>query len=137
MTVMKDKVFGEIKYDLFWEGQSSLTWNNTNCPVTIIVRAANAQPPSEKQQNCFVYFQSNSTSLISSAIEQLLKYCQENYDKNLNKASLGSKLIPREIIFRRTGRWGITFDSPWENERRLAVAFKDDSVTAGTDDLLI
>lgn len=137
MKTITDKIFGEINYDLFWQKEDSFTWNNKSYPVTVIIRAANEQAPTEKQQDCYVYFKKNSPDLIESAIVKLLKYCKDNYDNSLTAESIHQKLIPREIVFRRTGRWGITFDSPWENERRLAIAFKDDVVTAGTDDLLI
>jgi len=137
MKTITDKIFGKINYDLFWQKKDSFIWNNKSFPVTVIIRAANEQPPTEKQQDCYNYFKNNSQKLIALAIDELLKYCKDNYDNSLTAESIRQKLIPREIIFRRTGRWGITFDSPWENERQLAIAFKDDVAIAGTDDLLI
>lgn len=136
MKNMIDKIFGEISYNLFWEGNTSIKWNGNICPTTIIIRSANEQPPSVEQQNCFSYFKDNA-SVIAIAAEKLLAYCKNNYDNSLTLASIYKELTPKEIIFRKTGRWGITFDSPWEEEKRLAVVFKDGIATAGTDDLLI
>lgn len=137
MKTMSDKVFGEISYNLFWEGKTTINWNGKDCSATIIIRSANEQPPSDKQQNCYSYFKNNSSTIMANIAEKLLAYCQDNYEKALTVAAIYEKLMPKEIIFRKTGRWGVTFDSPWEDEKRLAVAFKDDVATAGTDDLLI
>lgn len=137
MEIINDEVFGEMHYDLFWERKASLAWNGINHPVVLIVKVAKAQPPTPKQRECFTYFMQHSAALISTAAQKLLKYCQDNYDDQLSMDALCQQLTPKELVFRKTGRWGITFDSPWENEMRLAVAFKDDKVIAGTDDLLI
>lgn len=139
MTTLTDAVFGQMTYDLFWSRDIDLDWMGSKLTVKVIVYSANGKEPSDEQKDCYAEFVHNQAALLKTGIEELLSFCQKNYNGKLTEKEMLSKITPRELIFRRTGRWGMTFDNPWENECRIAFVCKgkEATMTAGLDDLLI
>ncbi len=137
MSTIVNKVFGQLTYDHLWQGESSVVWNNNTVRVKIMVSSTEDQTPNEAQENNYTYLKENLEVVLANSVDKLLEFCKSTYDSHLKREELIVRVLPKEFLFRRNGKWGIIFSCPWENEMNLAVVFRGDAVIAGLDDLLI
>ena len=139
MTKMiSDPIFGEMMYRHGWTKKDHLMLWGQEYIVNTSAEAYTGDEILDSQRDAF---KKNKDNIAQHSDKMILK-TTEYFEfilgiVNINKEDVIAGLIPRTILFRSAGSWGILFDSKWEEEHGFAIFVIDDKIEVGDQDTFL
>lgn len=159
MSKVDHPVFGEIEYDLTWDGEWDITFLGEKKGIMLTIRGDNSGDFSEGQVEVFNKYKDNESRLLLEAEEAVFNYYLENYldiremigEEDADevaphidsKEQLKSLVEPTELLIRRVLNDGVRvvgllFDCSWDTSHGLAVKFEDEHIVeVGNQDIVL
>lgn len=159
MSKINHPLFGEIEYDLTWDGEKSITIFGKTKKLMLTIRGGNSGDFLEGQVEVYKNFTNNEPRLLMEAEDAIIKYYSEIY-KDIremvgeddadeiaphidSKDKLYTLIEPTELLIRRVGSDGVRvvgllFDCTWDTSHGLAVKFENEHVVeVGSQDIVL
>lgn len=137
--VIRDDVFGDMRYDHAWEKTEEITAFGKTYDVKVVAEAYSEDIITDVQRAAYETYKHNIQTYLISVPDVLLKYYIDNYEsissnidiperinhKNINKELIVKLIKIRTIYFDRKGRFGWLCDCAWDNEHGICVVLTD------------
>ena len=158
MKEINHEVFGNIKYDLSWEGEKEVNFLNGKKKIAFVIKGRENAEFENAQIEAFRNFFDNFEDLILLALSEIFNYYNEvceDYRNMLgdsayklapviiNEKELANLIELKELVFLRSRgkdvrKVGILYECTWEEEHGLAVKFENENVIdVGYQDIVL
>ena len=124
---MKDKVFGELQFNVGWYKNETITlWGNLYT-FRIRVSSTKDELPNEKQQQAYLSFKENINKISDESFGPVNVFLQENMDEISEEygqslpTKLTDTLIPNQVLFFKNGKIALIFDVTWTDENVVCL----------------
>ena len=119
---MKDKVFGEMQFNVGWCKMETISlWGNLYT-FKIRISTTKDEVPREKQQQAYLSFKKNLNEISEKSLGLVNDFLSNNIDEILGElgeplpTNLTDLLIPNQVLLFKNGKTAIIFDAAWTDE---------------------
>lgn len=158
MKKVNHKVFGQIKFDYLWEGESEIRFFGKNKLVTLLIKGEETADFEQSQIDSYIKFFNNKDKLLLEAEKEIFKYYQDicwDYRDRLedsadefapiisSKEEIAKLVEINQIIFpysfgKEIRKVGLLLNCTWEPEHGLAVKFENEKIVeVGYQDIVL
>lgn len=119
---MKDKVFGDLQFNVGWYKKEDITLWGNRYNFKIRVSATKDELPNVKQKEAYLAFKEKINEISEKSLTPVNNFLQENIDEITDEygQSLPSKLTdvltPNQVLFFKSGKTAVIFDVAWTDE---------------------
>ncbi|MBC1499039.1 hypothetical protein HB943_00390 [Listeria weihenstephanensis] len=149
MTKINDDLFGEIEFDLYWSGKTSIVMFGKKYEIILSIDGEEDANFSPIQREAYTNFMTNMGEIMNAVELGILEYYEENFEEYRDMADeaeadriapeistvegLGKLVIPTQLIVRRVRkngvrRIGLVCDCTWDIDNGVGVRIEDEKV---------
>ncbi|WP_413774513.1 DUF6985 domain-containing protein [Listeria booriae] len=146
---MNDDLFGEIEFDMYWSGKTSITMFGKKREVILSIDGEEDANFSPIQREAYINFMSNMDEIMDAVELGIFEYYEDNYEEYRDMAGeveadkiapeistieeLGNLVIPTQLIVRRVRkngvrRIGLVCDCTWDIDNGVGVRIENEKV---------
>lgn len=111
-----DKVFGKIKYDHRWEKKKKIHFDGEEIEIKIIAKAFSQKSITDEQRRSYEKVFSNFDEVIKKVESSIIRYRKEHNKEIGKNGNLKEVVVPKSMIFTRSGDCYMLFDCKWDAE---------------------
>ncbi len=139
MTTIHDPAFGDMSYDFLWEKEECLTLWGKEYTLRVEASAKSEDDPelSASQQQAYLKSKELLAAEQSSCLAALCAYCEAALGISCTAQDFLRHNHPTTLFFSLCGRWGLLFDSAYDEEDGIALMHADGRWSVGPQDILI
>ncbi|WP_376740936.1 DUF6985 domain-containing protein [Listeria booriae] len=144
---MNDDLFGEIEFDMYWSGKTSITMFGKKREVILSIDGEEDANFSPIQRKAYTNFMSNMDEIMDAVELDIFEYYEDNYEEYRDMAGeveadkiapeistieeLGNLIIPTQLIVRRVRkngvrRIGLVCDCTWDTDNGVGVRIENE-----------
>ncbi|MBC2319215.1 DUF6985 domain-containing protein [Listeria booriae] len=149
MKKINDDLFGEIEFDMYWSGKTSITMFGKKCAVILSIDGEEDANFSPIKRETYTNFMSNMDEIMDAVELGIFEYYEDNYEEYRDMAGeveadkiapeistieeLGNLVIPTQLIVRRVRkngvrRIGLVCDCTWDIDNGVGVRIENEKV---------
>ncbi|MBC1211970.1 hypothetical protein HB815_13670 [Listeria booriae] len=149
MKKINDDLFGEIEFDMYWSGKTSITMFGKKSEVILSIDGEEDANFSPIQREAYTNFMSNMDGIMDAVELGIFEYYEDNYEEYRDMAGeveadkiapeistikeLGNLVIPTQLIIRRVRkngvrRIGLVCDCTWDIDNGVGVRIDNEKV---------
>lgn len=149
MKKINDDLFGEIEFDMYWSGKTSITMFGKKREVILSIDGEEDANFSPIQREAYTNFMSNMDGIMDAVELGIFEYYEDNYEEYRDMAGeveadkiapeistikeLGNLVIPTQLIIRRVRkngvrRIGLVCDCTWDIDNGVGVRIDNEKV---------
>ena len=113
---IKDSIFGEMEYKFGWFKREILNLWGNEYEIIIKVIAYNESEINEEQRNSYLRLKSNINEISKNSLELL-----KNYENEISENQIFKLVIPKTILFKQNGDFGILCDTSLDEENGFVI----------------
>lgn len=118
---INDKIFGEMEYKFGWFKREILNLWGNEYEIIIKVIAYNESEINEEQRNSYLRLKSNINEISKNSLELLKEYILKNYENEISENQIFKLVIPKTILFKQNGDFGILCDTSLDEENGFVI----------------
>ena len=118
---IKDSIFGEMEYKFGWFKREILNLWGNEYEIIIKVIAYNEREINEEQRNSYLRLKSNINEISKNSLELLKEYILKNYENEISENQIFKLVIPKTILFKQNGDFGILCDTSLDEENGFVI----------------
>ena len=118
---IKDSIFGEMEYTFGWFKREILNLWGNEYEIIIKVIAYNESEINEEQRNSYLRLKSNINEISKNSLELLKEYILKNYENEISENQIFKLVIPKTILFKQNGDFGILCDTSLDEENGFVI----------------
>lgn len=118
---IKDSIFGEMEYKFGWFKREILNLWGNEYEIIIKVIAYNESEINEEQRNSYLKLKSNINEISKNSLELLKEYILKNYENEISENQIFKLIIPKTILFKQNGDFGILCDTSLDEENGFVI----------------
>ena len=118
---IKDSIFGEMEYKFGWFKREILNLWGNEYEIIIKVIAYNESEINEEQRNSYLILKSNINEISKNSLELLKEYILKNYENEISENQIFKLVIPKTILFKQNGDFGILCDTSLDEENGFVI----------------
>jgi hypothetical protein len=118
---IKDSIFGEMEYKFGWFKREILNLWGNEYEIIIKVIAYNESEINEEQRNSYLRLKSNINEISKNSLELLKEYILKNYENEISENQIFKLVIPKTILFKQNGDFGILCDTSLDEENGFVI----------------
>lgn len=118
---IKDSIFGEMEYKFGWFKREILNLWGNEYEIIIKVIAYNESEINEEQRNSYLRLKSNINEISKNSLELLKDYILKNYENEISENQIFKLVIPKTILFKQNGDFGILCDTSLDEENGFVI----------------
>ena len=118
---INDKIFGEMEYKFGWFKKEILNLWGNKYEIIIKVIAYNVNEINEEQRNSYLKLKSNINEISKNSLELLKEYILKNYENEISENQIFKLIIPKTILFKQNGDFGILCDTSLDEENGFVI----------------
>ncbi|HHT77748.1 MAG TPA: hypothetical protein GXZ67_07695 [Clostridiaceae bacterium] len=120
MNKVVDSTFGEMEYKHGWVKKQKLMLWGTVRDIKIKASAYTGEEILQLQRDSYKKFSESVAAISGRSLEVVADYLKKNYQKS-DYESVKELVIPRSILFKRDGSYGILCDFALDEEHGLVI----------------
>ena len=118
---IKDSIFGEMEYKFGWFKREILNLWGNEYGIIIKVIAYSESEINEEQRNSYLRLKSNINEISKNSLELLKEYILKNYENEISENQIFKLVIPKTILFKQNGDFGILCDTSLDEENGFVI----------------
>ena len=118
---INDSIFGEMEYKFGWFKREILNLWGNEYEIIIKVIAYNESEINEEQRNSYLRLKSNINEISKNSLELLKEYILKNYENEISENQIFKLVIPKTILFKQNGDFGILCDTSLDEENGFVI----------------
>jgi len=120
MSKVIDSSFGEMEYKHGWTKKKKMMFWGVVRDIKIKATAYTGEEILQVQRDSYRRFDENIAAISGRSLELVADYLKRNYGKG-DYESVKEFVIPRSVLFKRDGSYGILCDFSLDEEHGLVI----------------